>query len=396
MGFFERFQNLQVKKALIPAGIIAAISLVVAIIFITVNLNRRGDVAEPTVQEIVELPPTPTPTPTPEPEPEPEEEEPEEEPEPYDPGPRGILTGLPIYEEYINRRPVAVVVNNSRAAWPQSGLPAADVIYEILTEGDVTRLIAIFQTEIPDRIGPVRSARDFFVDMSNNHDAIFVHHGGTNSGYARVRDPVVTNLDGMALETTVFWRDRSFPAWTGLSGQRAMEHSSYTGWSRIATHMEAQNMRMYMNDAENFGFTFGEIPEEIESIGIADNISVPFSAAYGRRFIFEPEYGHYLVENRNGPHRDAETQEQLVAHNILIQFARRHGRDAGGFSTGTIVGEGRGYLITGGQRFEVRWEKTSQTAPTRWYFACDTPLVLPPGKTWICVFQDTGTITFGG
>ncbi|MCL2498898.1 MAG: DUF3048 domain-containing protein [Defluviitaleaceae bacterium] len=102
----------------------------------------------------------------------------EPEPEP-DPGPPGLLTGLPIHEGYVNRRPIAVVVNNIFAAHPQSGISSADVVYEVLTEGNITRLIAVFQTEIPDKIGPVRSTRNYFAGLAMNHDAIFVHHGGT-------------------------------------------------------------------------------------------------------------------------------------------------------------------------------------------------------------------------
>jgi hypothetical protein len=105
-------------------------------------------------------------------------EPPIEDPEP-DPGPLGLLTGLPIYEGYADRRPIAVVVNNIFAAHPQSGISSADVIYEVLTEGNITRLIALFQTEIPDKIGPVRSTRNYFAGRAMNHDAIFVHHGGT-------------------------------------------------------------------------------------------------------------------------------------------------------------------------------------------------------------------------
>jgi hypothetical protein len=323
-----------------------------------------------------------------------ESQETEIETEEIDDRPLSRLMGLPIDEEYLNRRPLAVVINNIYAALPQSGIASADIIYEVLAEGDITRLLAVFQSEIPEKIGPVRSARDYFVDFAFNHDGILVHHGASPLGTERIRTLAIPALDGMALEGRVFWRDRAYPDWTSNTGTRPLEHSSYIGWEKIVMYMEDRDIRYYVNDDVAYGFLFNEILPEMESSYNATRVVVPFSARYTRTFVFNEEYGNYLVENQDGAHMDAETAEQVSVTNILIQFASMRVVDEIGRRNVETVGEGSGYFISMGKVFLVNWRKSTHTEPTLWYFEDGTPLTLLPGRTWVCVFQTGGVPMF--
>jgi len=307
------------------------------------------------------------------------------EPEPEPPAALGMLTGLPIYEGYLDRRPLAVVVNNDFAALPQDGLLAADVFYEVLVEAAVTRILAVFQSQMPERVGPIRSARYYFIDMAFNHDAIFVHHGATYAGYARIRETGINNLDGIALETSVFWRDRSFPEWSGMTGQRSLEHSSFSTWERILTRLESHSVRQHVGDGD-FGFNFGEIPEAVRPIATASVIAVPFSNPYARTFTFENDA--YLVSNPRGPHVDAAAGQQVAVQNVLVQLVPIRVISGSVYRDVDTVGSGQGYLFTNGQQYEVQWTKASPMSPMVWTFADGSPLVLTPGKTWINVLQD--------
>jgi len=315
-------------------------------------------------------------------------------------GPFSRLTGLPINEEYLYRRPIAAVINNSSRALPQSGITSADIVYEVLAEGDVTRLVGIFQSYIPEKLGPMRSARDYFIDFALNHDALFVHHGSSPGGYSRINSLRVTNLDGMALEGTVFWRDRTYPEWTGITGNRPLEHSSFTGRERLANHLGNRGIRDYWQMApEDLGFDFDVMAHhraETVSLegGQANAFTVPFSGLYFRRFVFDPETGLYMAENRHGPHLDAETGEQVAVGNVLIQFTSMRAIDGVGRLAIDTVGSGAGYLVSGGRYQPVRWAKDSHASPMRWYFADGTPLTLAPGRVWICVFRAAGSIEF--
>ena len=311
-------------------------------------------------------------------------------------GPISRLTGLPICEYDLKRRPFAAVINNSARALPQSGIASADIVYEVLAEGDVTRLVGIFQSYVPEKLGPMRSARDYFIDFAFNHDAVFLHHGASPGGYSRIWTLGATNLDGMALEGSVFWRDRTYPDWAFNTGQRPLEHSSFTGSERLFAHLENRGIRDYWQEDGAFGFNFGaSCPHSNnEAGGQAYVITIPFSQLYFRRFVFDPETGLYLAENRHGAHLDAETGEQVAVGNVLIQLTNMRVVDGVGRRTVDTVGEGAGYLVSGGRYQPVRWAKDSHTSPARWYFQDGTPLVMRPGRVWICVFQANGNVTF--
>ena len=256
--------------------------------------------------------------------------------------PNSRLTGLPVTEEAVNRRPLAVVINNIHRALPQSGISSADIIYEVLSEGDVTRLVAIFQSYVPEKIGPVRSARDYFVDFAFNHDAVFIHHGASPSGYGRIRGQRICVIDGMTWEGRVFWRDRTYPYWHHNSGTRPLEHSSFTGEYRLTPHLYAQQIRDYMAESQNYGFIFAD-NAPVQSGGQAHTVSIPFSPNYTRTFIFDEELNIYHVENRDGAHQDAINQEQVTVSNILVQLTAKSlvPGDADGRRNVQTIGQGR-------------------------------------------------------
>ena len=358
----------------------------------------------PIVLVPVEPSPSPSPSPAPVPTPAsdavlPDVDEPEEEVF-VDERPISMLTGLHAYEEELARRPIAVVINNQFGAHPHSGIAYADIIYQVLVEGTTTRLVAVFQSSVPEKIGPVRSVRDYFVDFAFNHDAFFVHHGGSPTGNERVRNLLGVNaVDGMRFESTVFWRDRSFPEWTELEGQRALEHSSYVGFSTLRGHIESRNIRGYFNGAEDnprYGFAFGTVPHGVNSVlQNITRVTVPFSNTNQTTFTFCNDTGLYFVEHTRGPWMDEYSVTQVSVANILIQHTAIRLADGEGRRSVDTVGRGTGYLMRDGLVFNVIWEKSSHTSPMRWYFEDGRPIVLAPGRTWINVLQTSAFPEFG-
>lgn len=377
----EKF--MQGKKVFIisfASAFSALLIVFLVIIFIAGRENEPADVFSEIPLDIIQLPVVDVP-------------DCEDEPEEIF-GVPSVLTGLHIDEEYVARRPLAIVINNIRRAHPQHGIASADIVYEVLAEGDVTRFVAIFQSDWPEKIGSVRSARDYFIDFAFNHDAIFIYHGASPAGQSHIRATRIDALDGGRLERDrVFWRDRTYPDWARNSGTRPLEHSAFTGREQLEEHFAESELRLEISPNPAYGFIFGE--HETESLGAAERVVVPFSRNYTRTFIFDPETNMYLVENPQGPHMDAETIEQVEVTNILIQLVSTHviAGDYAGRRNVRTVDDGRGYLITGGEHFAVYWEKTAHDTPTVWTFEDGSPLVMPPGRIWICVFQRTGTVT---
>ena len=311
------------------------------------------------------------------------EPEPESEPEPSPPEGMAVslLTGLYISEEAADRRPFAVVFNNESRAMPQSGLMQADIIYEVLAEGVTTRLVAIFQDFDAEKIGPIRSSRNYMAEIANDFGAVFVHHGGSPTGYATITSLGLSNLDGMRYDGTVFWRDPD------RRRERGMEHSSVTSASNLLEIAETRGFDMTAPD--NLGlFDFLDEATEITDANPANTINI---AAHSSIFRFDPETDNYYKYVWGNPHMDEYTDEQISVTNVLVQVTNIHiiAGDAEGRRNVTIVGSGHGYLATMGGYTRVYWEKPNQQTPTRWTDADGEPLQLNRGRTWISIVSSS-------
>jgi hypothetical protein len=124
-------------------------------------------------------------------------------------------------------------------------------------------------------------------------------------------------------------------------------------------------------------------------------ITVPFSRGYTRRFSYNEELGQYEVFHRDGQHMDALGQVPVNVTNILIQSVKMRviPGDAEGRREVNTVGKGGGLLISGGVYRAVQWEKQDHATPTMWFFDDGMPMQMRPGKTWVCLFQDSGEVT---
>jgi len=289
------------------------------------------------------------------------------------------LTGLPTKETVVNCRPVAVVINNHHKALPQSGIGQAAIYYEVLAEGNITRIVAIFHDFNTQKIGPVRSARPYFLDFAMEYDAIFVHHGGSPQAYDTIQETGIADLDGMILSGT-FWRD---PDRVKIPGM--FEHSSFTGEALIRQAQEQFEFRPVIHEGLNPGFLFYDEPTYPASAADAALISVPFADEYGA--VFEFRNGLYYKSIEDVPQIDSETDEQLSVTNILIQFVpvTLIPGDTAGRRDVNLIGDGDGLLITKGGSVPIKWSKESHDTPTSWYNEDGGDLYLNKGKTWICV-----------
>lgn len=391
-----RFIGKFTKKQLLWAGISSAIVLVLAATAILLWFFRNPPLEYiPPPEETASLPaPADDPVAIPDPEPEPGPEI----------IPRSPLSGRPVSPEDLSLRPIAVVINNFSSSLPQSGIAGADLIYEVLAEGDITRMVVFFQKPEAAKIGSVRSVRDYFVDFALDYDAILVHHGGSETGYARIKAQHIDDLDGMQLEGSAFWRDP-----VRVSQKGMYEHSSYTNAERIEAAIAKYSYRREQNEGDHYGFAFyteeGLFEDAVRESGAdyrpCPEITVPFSRNYTRRFIYDPDEKRYDVFNRSGPHVDEELgngpEAQLHAANILVQYV--HMRvipgDQAGHREVTTTGAGEGLFFTEGGCVPITWERESLTTPTSWFLTEGRPLELNPGLTWICVLQSSVKVQTG-
>ena len=242
------------------------------------------------------------PTATPEATPAPEiTATPEPTPEPTPKPIREPLTGLPCNQDVSALRPVAVMLNNLKAALPQQGNSQADIIYEVLAEGGITRMLGVYQhPENVGLIGSVRSARQYYWELAQGHDAVYIHAGGSPEFYETKSRLGLFTVDGVNgsyayAGAGMFWRDRE-----RIPGHRyAVEHSLLTSGEAIAAMLSKEDKTAH---AEGYQYEMAFADDGTPAGGQnALTVTVPFSNYKSGVFRYDAATGLYAVAKLQCP-----------------------------------------------------------------------------------------------
>ena len=295
------------------------------------------------------------------------------------------LTGLPIAEDKVNNRPVALMVGNAKGGLPQEGISAADVIYETLTEGGQTRLMALFTDYAAiESIGSMRSAREYFISFAQDYDAIFVHHGAADTAFEQIRERDIDNLEGIygGLEGITFFRDAVRRQELGYA------HSMMVTGEGLVKGIARKKYRTTTESSFPRPLQFADETYELDGQS-AVKVKVEFSSYCISDFEYDPETKLYSKFHYKGiPHVDAlYDNQQLTFTNLIVLGASIkpiEGDTEDHVSVG-IIGSGDGYYITGGKMIPIRWEKTAHESPMKFTTTDGEALKLNPGKTYVGV-----------
>lgn len=327
-------------------------------------------------------------------EPEPSETEPvlPEEPEPYVPAGTNPLTGLPMEPEYENLRPIAIMLNNLKAAQPQLGISRADIVYEVPAEGGITRMLCLYQTvEDVDILGSVRSARPYYIELALGHDAIFVHAGGSQEAYSDLYSWKVDRMDGVrgGDDAQIFWRDADRRKNNGY------EHSLITSGEKILEYLAKGKITTEHGGDWQYDQLFIEdgTPEEGEA---AEHIQVRFSNYKTGTFDYDAASGRYLVGQYGEAHVDGSTGDQVSAVNVLVLKTSMVVLDEEGRLRVKTTGEGEGLYFCGGKAIPIRWSREDRNSPFVYTLEDGlTPLSLGKGNSYVCVITPkTSTVEY--
>lgn len=298
------------------------------------------------------------------------------------------LNGKTVTEEEQKRRPVAIMINNIKKSLPQEGVTRGDVYYECAAEGGITRIMMVTSDyESLPTVGSIRSSRDYFVDFLFNHDALYVHAGGSNQAYIKIRDLKVDNIDGVNMNLpTTFWRDQN-RMWN-----MGYEHSLMTDGAQIAATFAHRGARMEI--AEDHVPTLRFFDEETTYVPEgheATHLHMQSTSIQTVDFVYDEKAGEYLRYQYSGMAHVDGAGNQISVKNVLVLFtdiSRIPGDTEGRLAVQTI-GEGEGYYLTCGKALPIRWSREDATASMQ--FTCEdgTDLLLNCGKTFICVVDDS-------
>lgn len=285
------------------------------------------------------------------------------------------LTGLPGEKPFTNRL-FMVMVENAPAARPQSGLDKADIVYEILAEGGITRFAAFYQSEYPENVGPVRSIRPYYLELGGGFDAIFVHAGGSEEAKAQIAKKGLPSLNGLYLAPKYFWR-ASF---------RKPPHNLYTDFVKL---QEAATAYKYRLEGEIPTFYFHS-PEDQVSGEDAKKITIKYNPSYTVEYVYDGAAKTYLRSMDGKPHMDLITDKQITATNLLVIKTKHRTLDREGRLAVDLQSGGSGTLFERGVAIPVRWENVKGII--RAYTNGDE-VKFDPGKRWVEIIPNNAETT---
>lgn len=310
---------------------------------------------------------------------------------------RSKITNEWIDEDLYDQRPLAVMIPNESSAIPHYGLSEASVLYECNVEANMTRLIAIFEDyESIEKLGNIRSLRDYYTYWAFEWDAIICHFGGPYYIDEVMAQTTTDNLDGNVLSNPFF-----------RSSDRKAPHNAYLDGSLVKPVLEKQGIDITdrgIADAAHYNFANPSEPNTLTQYSYAEDATyIDMTACYPvTRCYFEYNeadglyYRSQYVSNGNdGPHIDGANGKQLTFSNILIESHDYAVRDQKGYLWYETVDSGRdAWYITQGKLIKCTWEKVSEYGATRYYDEAGNEIALNTGKTMVLIIKDGNMFSY--
>ena len=251
-----------------------------------------------------------------------------------------------------NERPIAVMIDNHKDAWSQAGLQDAYMVYEIIVEGGETRLMALFKGVEVDKIGPIRSARHYFLDYVMEHDAIYVHFGQSPQAAADLVKYNIKDVNGMYEDGTTFKRVRD----------KYAPHNAITSIDKVIKSAENKKYKITSDRKSVLNYVVDEV---VLDGADANSVYIPHSDLHDVKYVYDEENKVYTRYARNIVQKDWDTKEKITTKNIIIEFCNNYtlvdpekkGRQ-GLYNIGTFDG----YYITNGKSEKIKITKDSRTS----------------------------------
>ncbi|WP_430788434.1 DUF3048 domain-containing protein [Virgibacillus flavescens] len=283
------------------------------------------------------------------------------------------LTGLESKGKVENRA-IGVMVNNHTKARPQSGLSKADIVFEILAEGQITRFLAVFQSELPEVIGPVRSAREYYFELAKGYNALYVYHGAATFVNKMIQERGIEHLNGSLYDNdgNLFKRE-SF---------RKAPHNSYVQVDAIYDVASSKGYSV-TNNTKPLPFLDKSGTESITGDG-ASHVEIVYSDQPMEivEYNYDAKSEKYTRSSDREKTVELNSGEAIKLDNIFIVETEHEVIDSAGRREVDITSGGDGYLIQKGKIMKVKWKnQDGRIIP----FKDGEPVGFVPGKTWINV-----------
>lgn len=279
-------------------------------------------------------------------------------------------------EDQAKKKIFAVMLDNHDDARPQAQISKADIIYEYRVEGEFTRYMALFQSNFPENVGPVRSARPYFVQTAKEYNAIYAHWGGSVAGLEEVKKRNVVDLDGIALEGIVFHRNKNV-------GKRA-PHNGYISLPELENYLVEKGVDVNDNTAS---LNFYDKEANIEGLDVGE-ITLNFNNRYKTNFIYDEATGKYKYIRQGQPVIDEATGQEFDTDNLVVLFQKGVVAGPKGTLKMANIGTGQGLLLQKGKLAPINWEKENEDARTILKYPDGTEVKFYPGRTFFSIVDE--------
>ncbi len=321
----------------------------------------------------------------------------------------GVLYSTVQRDWWGKHRPLGVMIENHQNARPQSGLSSADVIYEAVAEGSITRFLAVFYCQDAGQVGPVRSARTYFLDFISEYGSnpLYTHVGGANTpGPADALSQITqygwegyNDLNQFSIGFPVFWRD-----YNRLGHETATEHTMYStteklwtfaGTSRGLTNVDKDGIS-WDKKFVPYGFT----DDAVSAKPTAQAIHFEFWASYKDYFVdwnYDKASNAYKRNNGGVAHIDLDNNKQLSAKNIVALYMRQSYANDGYENNVHLLygdkGTGKAIVFKDGTEIKGTWSKDTRTSRTLLFDSNGNPIKFNRGLIWFEILPTDGVVS---
>lgn len=286
------------------------------------------------------------------------------------------LSGILVDPQDAKKPIIGVMIENSPDARPQAGLDSAEVVFEAIAEGGITRFVAFYQQTVPKKLGPVRSVRPAYNDWIMSFDAAIAHAGGSAQGLSEIQRYAIKDLNAFT-NGQYFYRDSA----------RYAPHNLYTSMSLLQKLMKAKGFSK--STFTSWKFQNADPAKTVTAKTININIS---SYLFKVKYTYSAENNNYLRSVGGKAHIDANTHDQISVDNIIVMRVPYH--LSGNYYMYDLVGSGTAYLINNGTSQQVTWKRASRQSSFR-FEKNSKKVTLNRGQTWITAVSPSATVTIG-
>ena len=287
-------------------------------------------------------------------------------------------------------RPYAVMINNNKAVWGyQAGINDAYITYEIVVEGGITRMMALFKDKDTSRIASVRSSRHYYLDYALENDAIYAHIGWSPQAQSDISSLGINAIN--ADNSNAF-------TWDNSLRKISSEHRAYTTMAKLKMAAEKRGYRTTTD--KGLLLKYQAKPLELSSYDgalVANNIKIPFSRSHITSFSYNPETKLYIRYQNGAEHKDYVTGLAYTAKNIITYKVNNYDLNDGsgkGRQGLNNIGSGEGYYISEGYAIPITWQKDSRSSKTIYKIkATGNELVVNDGNTFIEIEPTSMTLS---